>query len=540
MARHASHCETGNEPLAVRPQYRPSLRRPSTAGNRQASREQPDNTTTERTKSTRRSEVAAASVEQATSSSDQPTTTPPPPAATSSLLARRRRPTAGSNYLAKIANRQRPGAVMSSSEETTTTSSSSSSSKSEVSQSSKANRPNFASSGLRRKYGPANRTGYTGTTASGTEIPNASSETPEVSTRPVNTLFKRRNNGSPLTRTTTTTTTTPPETIPSAGGASASKFFKKNKYRTGADRNNVAPNGVPTVAPSATGDDQNIEPSIRQNSKLYNAKNRYQQIGEPENGGEAIEQELLDALTTLSRAPLPVVSTTTVRNGLDGGIDKEWQRPASQLTAPVNARATTHKYNVTHDYPNAIGYSVPVQATSTHKLPSSAQRPRIATQSEYYYQQTTPGLIYTSPIATATISPRQDTTVLGQFARNHHTPAGYYDKHGTAGHRKQKDDVTGRTYRPAAHDYDYYDDGDTRKVGKSSSQVKVIMHGPGIIECLDQGNFPHPLSCKKFISCAKMEIGGVIGWEYTCPKGLSYDPVGGICNWSAGLGCNEH
>lgn len=70
-------------------------------------------------------------------------------------------------------------------------------------------------------------------------------------------------------------------------------------------------------------------------------------------------------------------------------------------------------------------------------------------------------------------------------------------------------------------------------------QVKVIMHGPGIIECLDQGNFPHPLSCKKFISCAKMEIGGVIGWEYTCPKGLSYDPVGGICNWSAGLGCNE-
>lgn len=36
-----------------------------------------------------------------------------------------------------------------------------------------------------------------------------------------------------------------------------------------------------------------------------------------------------------------------------------------------------------------------------------------------------------------------------------------------------------------------------------------------------------------------MEIGGVVGWAYTCPKGLSYDPVGGICNWAAGLGCNE-
>lgn len=53
-------------------------------------------------------------------------------------------------------------------------------------------------------------------------------------------------------------------------------------------------------------------------------------------------------------------------------------------------------------------------------------------------------------------------------------------------------------------------------------QVKVIIHDAGIIECLDQGNFPHPLSCRKFISCAKMEIGGVVGWEYTCPKGLRW------------------
>uniref|UniRef100_A0A182N1L5 Mucin-5AC n=1 Tax=Anopheles dirus TaxID=7168 RepID=A0A182N1L5_9DIPT len=544
----------------VRPQYRPSLRRPSTGGgggNRQASREQPD-TTTERTKSTRRSEVPGASVEQATSAGDQELTTTP----TSPLLARRRRPTTASNYLAKLAsaNRQRPGAVMSSSEEsTTTTSSSSTSSKSEVSQSGKGARPNFASGGLRRKYGPANRTGYTGTAAasggeSTTANPGETSPT-EVSTRPVNTLFKRRNNGSPLTR---STTPAPPETVPSPAGAAsvsaASKFFKKNKHRTGP----LAANSVQPTTPGATGDDQNIEPSIRQNSKLYDAKDRHQQIGEPDGDAGPIEQELLDALTTLSRAPLPVVSTTTARNGLD---DKEWLGKQPPFTAPVNGRATTHKYNVTHEYPNAIGYSVPVQGKPAHKLrkyrpyphggssmhstaagsfsvPSlanAAQRPRIATQSEYYYQQTTPALHYTSPVATATISPRQDTTVLAQFGRNHQ----YYDKHGTNGRRKQKDDVTGRTYRPAAFDYDYYDDGDTRKVGKSSTQVKVIMHGPGIIECLDQGNFPHPLSCKKFISCAKMEIGGVIGWEYTCPKGLSYDPVGGICNWSAGLGCNE-
>ncbi len=68
---------------------------------------------------------------------------------------------------------------------------------------------------------------------------------------------------------------------------------------------------------------------------------------------------------------------------------------------------------------------------------------------------------------------------------------------------------------------------------------KVRIHSDGYIECLDMGNFPHPYSCKKFISCAKMEYDSLLGWEYTCPKGLSFDPIGGICNWSAGLGCKE-
>lgn len=68
---------------------------------------------------------------------------------------------------------------------------------------------------------------------------------------------------------------------------------------------------------------------------------------------------------------------------------------------------------------------------------------------------------------------------------------------------------------------------------------KVRIHNDGYIECLDVGNFPHPFSCRKFISCAKMENGNLLGWEYTCPRGLSFDPIGGMCNWSAGLGCKE-
>ncbi|XP_072948793.1 uncharacterized protein [Epargyreus clarus] len=95
-----------------------------------------------------------------------------------------------------------------------------------------------------------------------------------------------------------------------------------------------------------------------------------------------------------------------------------------------------------------------------------------------------------------------------------------------------------KTYRPIAN-YDYYDDSNEKMVGKYEEGTKVVLHGKDSIECLDIGNFPHPTSCKKFISCARIENGSLLGWEYICPKGLSFDPVGGICNWSAGLGCDE-
>ncbi|RVE54382.1 hypothetical protein evm_000867 [Chilo suppressalis] len=98
--------------------------------------------------------------------------------------------------------------------------------------------------------------------------------------------------------------------------------------------------------------------------------------------------------------------------------------------------------------------------------------------------------------------------------------------------------VPNRTYRPIEN-YDYYDDSEEKVAEKYLEETKVILHRKGNIECLDIGNFPHPTSCKKFISCARIENGSIFGWEYICPKGLSFDPVGSICNWSAGLGCDE-
>ncbi|CAK1551328.1 unnamed protein product [Leptosia nina] len=103
----------------------------------------------------------------------------------------------------------------------------------------------------------------------------------------------------------------------------------------------------------------------------------------------------------------------------------------------------------------------------------------------------------------------------------------------------QKEKTKSEPNRTKPVEYDYYDD-DQEKIGvKYEKETKVILDGKGNIECLDIGNFPHPSSCKKFISCARIRGGSVLGWEYICPKGLSFDPVGGICNWSAGLGCQE-
>ncbi|KAF5292853.1 hypothetical protein FQR65_LT11105 [Abscondita terminalis] len=90
---------------------------------------------------------------------------------------------------------------------------------------------------------------------------------------------------------------------------------------------------------------------------------------------------------------------------------------------------------------------------------------------------------------------------------------------------------TDRTRPRTTSNYDYYDD--------LPQYSKVLIDTYGNIRCLDQGNFPHPSSCKRFIFCAKIDSGDTVGWEYTCPKKLSFDPVGGMCNWSFELGCDE-
>lgn len=140
-----------------------------------------------------------------------------------------------------------------------------------------------------------------------------------------------------------------------------------------------------------------------------------------------------------------------------------------------------------------------------------------------------------------TVAPRTDATTSRASLR--FTPAlSERQKPRTKDDKTRRNSTTTTTrprQRPPVVDYDYYEDEEEPVIGRSTFNGKLFLTSKGTFRCLDQGNFPHPYSCKKFVTCARMVNGLVIGAEYTCPDRLSFDPVGGICNWSAGLGCKE-
>lgn len=316
--------------------------------------------------------------------------------------------------------------------------------------------------------------------------------------------------------------------------------------------------------------DQELEPSILDNKFINSRFNQIELVGEPLGEGVA------EAITTISRAPLPFTGSTTVRH--------------VKITTPGSI-----KYDDEFDY----------QITKRADLltTTSEQCRHLSIQHFFYFKQNSfsaeKSVQRRPSVTVATERPEInvpkseiDSTAHQRPSRDFKRPERVNRTFSSATKLNSNSDTSAKqidafkekpkksAFRPAS-DYDYYDDGDVRIIGKANSkvssidhrysalyaailfnlqineiyennricsrlqfihlyfQVKVILHDAGIIECLDQGNFPHPLSCRKFISCAKMEIGGVVGWEYTCPKGLSYDPVGGICNWAAGLGCKE-
>nr|CAD7443348.1 unnamed protein product [Timema bartmani] len=214
-----------------------------------------------------------------------------------------------------------------------------------------------------------------------------------------------------------------------------------------------------------------------------------------------LSEDLLDQANKNTEKSVSLVNTKRVRGGgtFRGSQKGRLENGASQV----------------------VGDSDDVLRTSV--LPASRKISRYTTSTSLRQASTTPSPSPTSsPLRRQPLRPRPYTKL----------PSAPKSTEGAA-------PLTHKTPPPAILDYEYYDDDDQGFVESSPKSNKVMVHDDGYIECLDQGSFPHPYSCKKFISCAKMENGGLLGWEYTCPKQLSFDPVGGICNWSSGLGCKE-
>ena len=68
----------------------------------------------------------------------------------------------------------------------------------------------------------------------------------------------------------------------------------------------------------------------------------------------------------------------------------------------------------------------------------------------------------------------------------------------------------------------------------------MTINSDGVPHCTDVGVFPHPDSCKKFVTCSRRALNeGIVGWVYECPSYLAFDPVGGRCNWATDFACSK-
>jgi len=77
-------------------------------------------------------------------------------------------------------------------------------------------------------------------------------------------------------------------------------------------------------------------------------------------------------------------------------------------------------------------------------------------------------------------------------------------------------------------------------VGHNSAGNVVEIDEDGRVFCYDVGNFAYPDDCRKFVQCARPgDAGPIAGWVHTCPKALSFDPVGAICNWGSPVRCRR-
>nr|XP_012154014.1 PREDICTED: nuclear pore complex protein DDB_G0274915 isoform X2 [Megachile rotundata] len=250
-----------------------------------------------------------------------------------------------------------------------------------------------------------------------------------------------------------------------------------------------------------------------------------------EDGTDRIEAEVNSTKNTSAQSPGSLLSTR-----LRKPVSTQQSKSSNTFTNHRKNRPTGGEHSSESEKHDAVDKTTETAKVEKEIDQSSRAQEIAVTLADPPPQSSTTGRpalrnAFRRKIST-TIAPRSDaTTTTKSF-----TPA-------LRGRPRSKDkpvqNATTRPRRPQVIDYDYYEDEEESVIGKSTLNGKLFLTSKGSIRCLDQGNFPHPYSCRKFITCARMVNGLVVGAEYTCPDKLSFDPVGGICNWSAGLGCKD-
>ena len=209
---------------------------------------------------------------------------------------------------------------------------------------------------------------------------------------------------------------------------------------------------------------------------------------------ELIEDEDLPA------PPPPSTSTTTSTTTTSKPITTG--RPANRLAVtrrrPLNSQLATSGSTAI-----PIITSTPARASIVIAIPAPLIRPL----GDDFSQKTPSVAPSSAPISSTT---RQQTQKRPQFST-------------------EQDDINGNA-----------EVFQQQAVGSNSAGNVVEIDEDGRVFCYDIGNFAYPEDCRQFVQCARPgDHEPIKGWVHTCPRGLSFDPVGAICNWGSPVRCRQ-
>ncbi|SPP78041.1 blast:Chitotriosidase-1 [Drosophila guanche] len=280
-----------------------------------------------------------------------------------------------------------------------------------------------------------------------------------------------------------------------------------------------------TFAPGASSGDESATEVPRTQNPLFKRRLTLISTTPPPATRTTIVPTLTETTTNLyaNEDDEDQVAKSSIHTSRFNQIPFESVASSGSQTTTTSSSPTTTSTSTTPATPLGLGPG------KRRQLVPRPRRPQSTTVATPYYSTGNPGAGHSAPpLSRRQQSRRRPHKYIEVYSRPPSKPALV-----TATASSRRSDY------PATLDYE--EGAQRRRSSKSQSALqslsqsepKVIVHGRGIIECRAQGNFPHPLNCRKFISCARFEeTGGIVGWEYTCPKGLTYDGNGGMCTWS--------